>query len=80
MVLGGICILLILAGFVFGIVALFGTRKHGTKGILGPAIAGVCINGILMGFMVIGIFGFINAAERAKEKQQQGIEQQSPQP
>jgi hypothetical protein len=80
MVLGGTCTLLILAGLGLGVVALIGTKKHGTQGILGKAIAGVCINGILIGFMVIGMFGFIKAAERAKEKQQQGIVQQSPQP
>jgi len=79
-VLGGTCTLLILAGFVLGIVALIGTRKYGTKGILGRAIAGICINGIIICFMLIAIPSFIKAAERAKEKQPQGMEQQPAQP
>ena len=78
--LGGTCTLLILAGFVLGIVALVGTRKRGTKGILGKAIAGICINGIIIFFMLIAIPVFMKAAERAREKQQPGMERQSVQP
>jgi len=80
MVLGGTCTLLILAGFGLGIVALIGTRKHGAKGMLGMAIASTCINGIIICFMLIAILSFMKAAEHAKEKQQQGMEQQPPQP
>jgi hypothetical protein len=80
MVLGGTCTLLILAGFVLGIVALIGTRKHGRKGILGRAIAGICINGIIICFMLVAIPSFLKAAERAKERQRQRMEQQRTQP
>jgi hypothetical protein len=79
-VLGGICTLLILAGFVLGIGALIGTRKHGRKGIFGRAIAGICINGVIILFMLIAIPGFIKAAERAKEMQRQRMKQQQTQP
>jgi hypothetical protein len=79
-VLGGTCTLLILAGFVLGIVALMGTRQHGRKGIFGRAIAGICINGVLILFMLIAIPGFIKAAERAKEMQRQRMEQRPTQP
>lgn len=79
-VLGGTCTLLILAGFVLGIVALVGTRKHGRKGIFGRAIAGTCINGIIVFFMLIAIPGFIKAAERARDTHRQRMEQQRPQP
>jgi len=79
-VLGATCTLLILAGFVFGVVALLGTKKHGRKGIFGKAIAGICINGIIICFMLIAIPGFIKAAERAKEMQRQRMEQQQTQP
>jgi hypothetical protein len=75
-ILGGTCTLIILAGFVLGIVALFGTKKHGRKGIFGRAIAGICINGILILFMLIAIPTFKKAAEREKEPQlmeQQGV-------
>ena len=77
---GSLCVLLIVLGFVFGIVALSGARRHGRKGILGRAIAGVCINGILIALMAVSIPGFIKMAERANQmRQQQGVEQQ-PQP
>jgi len=78
---GSLCVLLIVLGLVFGIVALFGVRRYGKKGILGRAIAGICINGILIAFMVISIPGFMKAAARAKEmRQRQGAEQQQMQP
>lgn len=78
---GSLSVLLILLGFVFGIVALFGVRRHGRKGILGRAIVGVCINGVLIALMAISIPGLMKAAERAKQmKQQQGTEQQPTQP
>jgi len=79
-VLGGTSIVLILAGFVCGIVALIGTKKHGKKGIFGRAIAGICINGIIILLMLIAIPSFIKAAQRAKEMQQQRMEQQQTQP
>ena len=43
-----ITLLLILAGLSLGIIALFGIRKHGTKGILAPALVGIIINGLLL--------------------------------
>ena len=79
-VLGGTSALLILAGFVLGIVALIGTKKHGRKGIFGRAIAGICINGIVIFLMVIALPSFNKAAQRAKEMHNQRIEQQQTQP
>jgi hypothetical protein len=79
-VLGGTSTLLILAGFVLGIVALIGTKKHGRKGIFGRAIAGICINGVIILLMLIAIPAVIKAAQRAKEMQQQRMEQQQTQP
>jgi hypothetical protein len=61
-VLGGACTLLILLGFVFGIVALAGMKKHGKKGILGKAAAGVCINGVIVILMLIAIPTFLRGA------------------
>ena len=40
--------LIIVAGLSFGIVALFGLRKYGIRGILAPAIIGIIINGIML--------------------------------
>lgn len=79
-VLGGTCTLLIVLGFVFGIVALFGMKKHGVKGILGRAVAGVCINGVIILFLVIAFPALIRAARHAKEMRQQQTEQQPAQP
>lgn len=47
-----LAISLMVVGLIFGIVALFGISKHGTKGILMPAIIGFIINGLLLLFLV----------------------------
>ena len=44
---------LIGVGLIFGITALFGVSKHGSKGILLPAIVGIIICGLLILFCVI---------------------------
>ena len=75
-ILGGTSTLLILLGFAFGIVALTGVRKHGAKGILGRAIAGICINGVIIAFMLIAIPAFARAVRNAKQMQQQRLEQE----
>jgi hypothetical protein len=79
LVLGGACTLLILLGFILGIVALLGMKKHGRQGILGRAIAGVCINGVIIFLMLIAIPVFIQAARHAGQMRQQQTEQQQPQ-
>jgi hypothetical protein len=43
-----IALVLLVAGFILGVVALFGIRKHGTRGILAPALLGILINGLLL--------------------------------
>ncbi len=58
---------LIAAGFVLGIVALFGIRKHGAKGILAPALVGIIINGLLLFIFATNFF-----AARAKAKRNAG--------
>jgi hypothetical protein len=78
MVLGGTCALLIIAGLVLGIVALFATRRHGRKGILGKAVAGVCINGIIVALMVLTIPAMTRAARHARAMQNQSSEQNTP--
>jgi hypothetical protein len=37
-------------GLVLGVIALFGIRKHGRKGILTPAIVGIVLNALLLSF------------------------------
>jgi hypothetical protein len=39
---------LIVVGISCAVVALCGIRKHGTKGILGPALVGIVLNGLLL--------------------------------
>lgn len=71
-------IVLIISGLVLGIVALVSTKKHGRAGIFGWAIAGTCINGLLVFVMLISIPSQIKAAERAKDRQRQRMEQRQP--
>jgi hypothetical protein len=63
-------------GFIFAIIALSGVRRHGKRGIFGCAIAGLIINAIIIALMIISIPIFKKMAERAKEIQQQKMEQQ----
>src|SRR6266540_5369836 len=60
-----VSLLLIVVGFVFGVVALFGIRTHGKGGILAPAIVGVIINGLLL---FIFITNFLAARARAQQQ------------
>jgi hypothetical protein len=52
--LGTVCSLLIVGGFIFGVVAVFAPKgaKSGTKG---KAITGIFINGLLISFAIFGI-------------------------
>ena len=63
-----LALVLIAAGLVFGIIALCGIPKHGPRGILGPAMAGLVINGLLISIFVSNFM-----AARAKAQQQSGI-------
>ena len=55
----------IIVGLVFGIIALFGISRHGSKGILAPAIVGIIINGL---FLFIFVTNFMAARARALER------------
>jgi hypothetical protein len=52
---------LMIFGFGFGIIALFGIPKYGSKGILTPALAGIICNSLLV---AIFITNFIAARAR----------------
>jgi hypothetical protein len=58
-------LLLIVVGLALGVVALFGIRKHGTKGILASAIVGITFNGLLLFLFVIG---FLAGREMARQQ------------
>lgn len=63
-----IALLLIVVGLIFGIVALFGISRHGSQGILAPAIVGIIMNGLLLFIFVTNFM-----AARAKAQQHTGI-------
>lgn len=54
---GGLCLLLIALGLAFAIIALMRIKQHGKKGILGHAIAGLIINGL-----IFALFGMLAIA------------------
>jgi len=74
-VLGMISVLLIISGLVLGMVALIATKRHGRAGIFGKALAGTCINGLLVLFIVASVPVLMKAVERAKQRQRQQMEQ-----
>jgi hypothetical protein len=51
---GVVCLILIITGFVMGMVGLWGIKQQGPRGILGRSIAGLIINGLLLFFFVVG--------------------------
>jgi hypothetical protein len=44
----GLIFLIILLGFTFGVIALIRMKRHGPRGILAPAIVGLCLNGLIL--------------------------------
>lgn len=72
-VFGLLQMLMIISGFVLGIVALAATRWCGRTGIFGKAITGTCVNGLLILLTLVGIPGIIKAANRAKAFRQQQV-------
>jgi len=54
-IVGGTNILLIVSGFILGVIALVRTKKCGGEGVFGKAIAGVCINGFFIAAMLVSI-------------------------
>jgi len=63
-----LALVLIAVGFVFGIIALCGIPRHGPRGILGHALAGLVINGLLIFIFVTNFM-----AARANAQQQSRI-------
>jgi uncharacterized membrane protein YeaQ/YmgE (transglycosylase-associated protein family) len=64
MILDLVALVLIVVGLIFGIIALSGISKHGSKGLLAPAIVGIIINGILL---LIFVTNFMAARARAQQ-------------
>ena len=53
-VIGMLPLVLILVGLVLGIIALVQTGRYGRKGIFGKALAGVCLNSLLLVAITVG--------------------------
>ena len=72
-ILGLTSALLIVAGLIFGIVALIATGHHGRRGIFGKALAGTCINGLFVLLIpVLMILPIVLALSRGHPKTPQG--------
>jgi len=54
-------------GLFLGIIALFGIRKHGARGVLAPALVGIATNGVLLFIFATNFF-----AARAKARANMG--------
>jgi hypothetical protein len=61
LVVGGVSLLAIAGGFILGLVAFF--ARKGEKAT-GKALAGICINALLIPFMILGIFTRQNVAAK----------------
>jgi hypothetical protein len=61
--LGGLCALFVVAGFILGLVALVSGKGDGR----GQALAGVCINGILILLAVFNILAYQKALAREND-------------
>ena len=55
LVLGAVCCLFIVGGFLLGIIAFFAPKSEDT-GTRRKAIAGICINGLIIAFAILSIF------------------------
>ena len=73
-IVGSINNLLLVSGFILGVIALYRTKKCGREGIFGKAIAGVCINGLFVAAILISIHmltKFTIQLENDRQKQRQ---------
>ncbi len=59
----------LILSFVLAVVALLGVKEHGKKGILIPALFGICISGffILLGCLAL-VVGFVEAEADSRHK------------
>lgn len=63
------CSLMIIAGLIFGIIALFGIRKHGKTGILWRSILGLLLNGFLIVSALLVFQSLSNIKKKLKTPQ-----------
>lgn len=77
--LGLTSIAIIVGGFILGIVALISMRRYGREGVLGRALAGTCINGLLILLMLVTLANILNYVHSVKAKEPQQTEQHAEQ-
>jgi hypothetical protein len=63
--------LFVLIGFTFAVIALFGIRKYGTKGILMPGVIGLILNGVLVGAILVAIVTGFSKRHQLHERKRQ---------
>jgi len=61
----GVAVLILMAGILFGVMALGNVRRLGRSGILGPAVTGLILNVAMLGLFAWLTLTFINAERRA---------------
>jgi hypothetical protein len=64
---GGVCFMLMAAGFALGIIGLCGMKQHGPQGILGKSIAGLIINGLLIFLFGVGFAAGLNKGIKSRQ-------------
>ena len=64
---GVVCLILIITGFVMGIAGLCGIKQQGPRGILGRSIAGLIINGLLLFFFVVGFMAGLGKGIKSRQ-------------
>ncbi len=70
LITGVVCALLILAGFVLAILALCAIPKHGSTGILGRGIAGLLLNGLMVGLAALAFAGGVTRGMKSRQATQ----------
>ncbi|CAN5565424.1 hypothetical protein BH09VER1_BH09VER1_48250 [soil metagenome] len=68
---GVVSMMLMVAGLLAGIVALFGISEHGKKGILGRAVTGIILATVMLSGAVITIFTVRETRDRLREAQRE---------
>jgi hypothetical protein len=69
-IIGGINGLLVMAGFLMAAIALISTPLRGARGVLGSALLGLALNGVMLAAF---IYGFNTARAAAMARQQQAL-------
>ena len=63
LMLGAVCSLFVAVGFIFAVIAFFAPKGE-EKGTMRKAIAGICINGLILCFAILSFFTHQRVAAR----------------